>query len=105
MTEAIQQERFETQNIIIVRYFQISRLDHLYHAAEHEEKEDRRAEIEGRANGALGDGNSQLALEAPPDHSQNSSLTKFTGFSLGQLDHHFNQIRQSPKERLQAANR
>src|SRR3954449_9183123 len=73
-TETIQQERFETQNIIIVRYYQISRLDHLYNTAEREDKEDRLAEAEGRVNGLLADGTSQLALEASPDYSQSYAL-------------------------------
>ena len=102
-TEAIQQERFETQNIIIVRYFQMSRLDPLYHAAEREDKDDRRAEVEGRVNGLLSDGNSQLALEAPPDYSQTTALTKLTGYSLGQLDQQLHQMRQSSKDMLQAS--
>jgi hypothetical protein len=104
-TEAIQQERFETQNIIIVRYYQITRLDHLYNAAEREDKEDRLAEAEGKVNGLLGDGTSQLALEAPPDYSQSCALTRLPVFSLGQLDQSLHQIRHSPKEMLQASDR
>jgi hypothetical protein len=106
ITETIQQERFETQNIIIVRYYQITRLDHLYNAAEREDKEDRLAETEGRVNGGLlGDGTSQLALEAPPDYSPSCALTKVPVFSLGQLDQSLHQIRHSPKEMLQASDR
>jgi hypothetical protein len=104
-TEAIQQERFETQNIIIVRYYHITRLEHLYNAAEREDKEDRLAEVEGKANGLLGDGTSQLALEAPLDHSQSCALTRLPVFSLGQLDQSLHQIRHSPKEMLQASDR
>lgn len=101
--EAIKQERFETQNIIIVRYWQMSRLDPLYNAAEREDMEGRRAEAEAKFNGALCDGISQLALEAPPDHSQTSALTKLPVYSLGQLDETLHRIRQSPKDMLQAS--
>ena len=101
-TEAIQQERFETQNIIIVRYWQMSRLDPLYSAAEREDKEDRRAEVEGKANGSLGDGNSQLTLEAPPDYTT-CALTKLPVYSLGQLDQQMHQIRQGSKDMLQTS--
>jgi len=104
-TEAVRQERFETQNMIIVRYYQISRLDHLYNAAEREDKEDRLAETEGRVNGLLSDGTSPLALEAPPDYGQSCALTRLPVFSLGQLDQSLHQIRHSPKEMLQASDR
>jgi hypothetical protein len=104
-TEAIQQERFETQNIIIVRYYQITRLDHLYNAAEREDKEDRLAESERRVNGLLGDGTTQLALEAPSDYSQSCALTRLPVFSLGQVDQSLHQIRHSPKEMLLASDR
>ena len=104
-TEAIKQERFETQNIIIVRYYQITRLEHFYSAAEREDKEDRLAEAEGKVNGLLGDGTSQMALEAPPDYNQSCALTRLPVFSLGQLDQSLHQIRHSPKEMLQASDR
>ena len=101
-TEAVQQERFETQNVIIVRYWQMSRLDPLYSAAEREEKEDRRVEVEGRVNGSLGD-SSRLALEAPPEYGQSCALTKFPVYSLGEVDQELNQIREGSKDMLSAS--
>jgi hypothetical protein len=102
-TEAIQQERFETQNIIIVRYWQMGRLDPLYNAAEREDKEDRRVEVEGKVNGLVGDGTPQLALEAPPEYCTTSALTRLPVYSLGQLDQSLHRIRQSSKDMLQAS--
>lgn len=102
-TEAIKQERFETQNIIIVRYWQMTRLDPLYSAAEHEDKEDRRAGDEGKPNGLLGDGSPQLALEAPPDYFTTSALTRLPVYSLGQLDQSLHRTRQSSKDMLRTA--
>ena len=80
----------------------MSRLDPLYNAAEREDKEDRRAEVEGRANGLLGDGNSQLALEAPPDYTA-CALTRLPVYSLGELDQQMHQIRQGSKDMLQTS--
>jgi hypothetical protein len=81
----------------------MSRLDPLYNAAEREEIEDRRAEVDGKANGLLGDGSSQLTLEAPPDYCTTSALTRLPLYSLGQLDQSLHRIRQSKNDMLQAS--
>ena len=104
-TEAIQQERAETQNIIIVRYWQMTRLERLYEMAEHEEEEERKAEIEGSNNALLTNGTPQLALEPPPDYNTSSALTKLPIISLGELDQSLHQIRQSPKDMVQVSDK
>ncbi|ERF72121.1 hypothetical protein EPUS_02912 [Endocarpon pusillum Z07020] len=99
--DIIAQERAETQNLVIVRYWQINRLDRLYTAAEHEEAEDRKKQIEGRNNGNAE--NSQLAIEAPPEYSISTALIKLPIVSLGELDATLNQIRESPREMLRVS--
>ena len=100
-SEAIQQERVETQNVIIVRYWQMSRLDRLYEAAELEDEETRRAEIDGSHNELIGANNGQLALEAAPAYT--NALAKLPVYSLGELDQSLHQIREGKKDMLQAS--
>lgn len=102
-TEAIQQERLETQNVVIVRYWQMSRLDRLYDSAKQEEAEDRQVESETNSNSLTGfdDSSSQLSLEAPPDYR--SALAKLPVYSLGELDQSLHQIRESRKDMIEAS--
>lgn len=81
----------------------MTRLDPLYHAAEREDQEDRRADADGKASGLLGDGTSQLALEAPPDYFTTSALARLPVYSLGPLDQALHRIRQSKKDMLEAS--
>lgn len=97
----IAQERAETQNLVIVRYWQINRLDRLYAAAEHEEAEDRKKEIEQKTSGT-GD-NSQLTLEGPSEYSPSTALIRLPIVSLGELDTTLNQIRESPRDMLRVS--
>lgn len=99
--DMIAQERAETQNLVIVRYWQINRLDRLFAAAEHEDAEDRK-EIEHQNNGAPN--NPQLAIEAPPpEYSTSTALIRLPIVSLGELDNTLNQIRESPKDMLRVS--
>lgn len=100
--DMIQQERAETQNIVIVRYWQNTRLDRLYDAAEREDFEDRKAEFEARNSGLLTNGQPQLALEPPPDPTS-STLIKLPNVSLGQLDSSLDRIRESPREMVRVS--
>ena len=99
--DMIAQERAETQNLVIVRYWQINRLDRLYAAAEHEEVEDRKRQIEQR-DGDRPD-NPQLAIEAPLEYSTSTALIKLPIVSLGELDATLSQIRESPKDMLRVS--
>jgi hypothetical protein len=99
--DMIAQERAETQNLVIVRYWQINRLDRLYAAAEHEEAEDRKKEIEQKSSGTTE--NPQLAIEAPPEYSTSTALIKLPIVSLGELDTTLNQIRESPRDMLRVS--
>jgi hypothetical protein len=97
----IAQERAETQNLVIVRYWQINRLDRLYAAAEQEEVEEKKREIE--ENSSTDPSNPQLALEAPPDYKTSTALIKLPIVSLGELDTSLNQIRESPRDMLRVS--
>ena len=97
----IAQERAETQNLVIVRYWQINRLDRLFAAAEQEEAEDRRKQIEQKSSSAPD--KAQLAIEAPPDYNTSTALIKLPTVSLGELDTTLNQIRESPRDMLRVS--
>jgi hypothetical protein len=97
----IAQERAETQNLVIVRYWQINRLDRLYAAAEHEEAEEHKKQIEQKNAGTADD--SQLAIEAPPEYSTSTALMKLPIVSLGELDATLSQIRESPRDMLRVS--
>lgn len=99
--EMIAQERAETQNLVIVRYWQISRLDRLYAAAEDEEAEERQNAIQHKSNGTAD--KPQLAIEAPPEYSTSTALIKLPIVSLGELDSTLNQIRDSPRDMLRVS--
>lgn len=99
--DMIARERAETQNLVIVRYWQINRLDRLYAAAEHEEAEDRKKEIEQKNNGTTD--NPQLTIEAPPEYSSSTALIRLPTVSLGELDATLNQIRESPRDMLRVS--
>ena len=104
-SEAIQQERAETQNVIIVRYWQMTKLDRLYDNAEREDQEDRQHEIEERNKERLNGDAPQLALEAPPSYTTSMALTRLPNYSLGELDEALHQIRNSPKDMVQVSDR
>ncbi len=99
--DMIAQERAETQNLVIVRYWQISRLDRLYAAAEHEEAEDCKKEIEQKSSGTVD--SPQLAIEAPPEYSTSTALIRLPIVSLGELDATLSQIRESPRDMLRVS--
>jgi hypothetical protein len=99
--DMIAQERAETQNLVIVRYWQINRLDQLFAAAEHEETEDCQKGIEQKSNGAAD--KPKLTIEAPPGYSTSSALIRLPIVSLGELDTTLNQIRESPRDMLRVS--
>lgn len=95
------QERVEAQNFVIVRYWQNTKLDRLFAAAEREEDEDRKQQIEQKSSS--GSDKAQLAIEAPPDYSTSTALIKLPNISLGELDTTLNRIRESPKDMLRVS--
>ena len=101
--DVISTERAETQNIIIVRYWAISRLDRLFHAAEQEDLEERRAEIEEKNQSLVANGQPQLTLEAPPDSPISTALMRLPVVSLGELDQALNGIKESPRDMIRVS--
>ncbi|KKY18025.1 hypothetical protein UCRPC4_g05228 [Phaeomoniella chlamydospora] len=100
--DTIQQERAETQNIVIVRFWAISRLDRLYHAAEQEDIADRKTELEAYNQTVLEGTQPQLAIEAPPSPTS-SALIRLPTVSLGELDQTLNRIKDSPRDMIQVS--
>lgn len=96
----VAQERAETQNLVIVRYWQINRLDRLFAAAEHEEAEERK-EIEQKSHGSQNQ--AQFAIEAPPEYTMSTALIRLPIPSLGELDSTLSQIRDSPRDMLRVS--
>lgn len=108
MTE-IQRERLETQNVVIVRYRQLSLLDELYRAAGKEAQEAKeegtKLLVDGNADASpvtMTNGNPQLALEVAPESP--TTLIKLPVYTLGELDQSLQEIQESPREMLQASN-
>jgi hypothetical protein len=99
----IADERAQTQNLIIVRYWQINRLDRLFAAAEHEEADERKKQIEQKDTGAATTDNPQLAIEAPPEYTPSTALMKLPIVSFGELDATLSHIRESPGEMLRVS--
>jgi hypothetical protein len=99
--DVIADERAQTQNLIIVRYWQINRLDRLFAAAEHEEADERKKRIEQKDAGTAD--NPQLAIEAPPEYTTSTALMKLPIVSFGELDATLSHIRESPGEMLRVS--
>jgi hypothetical protein len=103
--ELIRQERAETQNVLIVRYWQMSKMDRLFEASRLEDEDHKIASIEQHDDdlalvSSNGDAVSrQLAIEAPPpEYSSSLALVKLPAYSLGELDQTLHQIKRSPKD-------
>jgi len=99
---AIKQERLETQNIIMVRCWQIREVDMLKEEAQREEAADKQAQIEQSNQNLLTNGNPQPTIEPPQE--QESSIIKLPEQSLGEHDKVLHRICQSPQEMMQASN-
>ncbi|KIW19356.1 hypothetical protein PV08_03651 [Exophiala spinifera] len=108
-TEAIKQERLEAQNAVIVRYWQMSKMDRVFEASRREEEDDRRASID---NEAAKDDELKLVSTnesvstydpPPPEYAPSSALIKLPVFSLGELDQTLHKIKGSPKEMIQVS--
>ncbi|ETN37524.1 uncharacterized protein HMPREF1541_07146 [Cyphellophora europaea CBS 101466] len=108
--ELIRQERAETQNVLIVRYWQMSKMDRLWEASRVEDEDHKIAAIEQddqdlalvSSNGGPAGG--QLAIEAPPpEYSSSLALVKLPSYSLGELDQTLHQIKRSPKDMVQVS--
>ena len=99
----IASERLETQNAIIVKYCQDTRLPDYREAAEKEVKEDYTAEIEESSQVPLRNGKPQLTIEAPPDYDCSKALIEVSTISLGEFDSSLERMRQSPKDMVQVS--
>ncbi|KAL6241542.1 hypothetical protein RBB50_011565 [Rhinocladiella similis] len=108
-TEAIKQERLEAQNAVIVRYWQMSKMDRVFEASRREEEDDRRASIDNEAakddDLKLVSTNESLSTyePPPPEYAPSSTLIKLPVFSLGELDQTLHKIKGSPKEMIQVS--
>ena len=114
-TTAIQQERMETQNMVVVRYWQVNKMDRLFEAAEKEESLDHHIGNgeEKTDHGMLENGGSeassstQLTVTSPTEAQSgfpSSQLVKLPAASLGELDQRLHRIKQSPKDMVQVSN-
>ncbi|ODH45227.1 hypothetical protein ACO22_00223 [Paracoccidioides brasiliensis] len=91
----IQQERAETQNMVIVRYWSVSRLERLYELAAREAMEYNQNQNDSRLSNPQPN---SLGLQPP-----SSTPTKLSVISLGNLDTSLTPINQSPKDMLRVS--
>ena len=106
-SEQIQQERAETQNAVILRYWQIREVDRAYQSAVQEDIEDQKVELlqGGSTQQLLTNGSTpQLSIEAPPDHELTPGIKKLPLLTLGEIDNDLEVIKQSPRDMVQASN-
>ena len=105
--ELIKQERVETQNILVVRYWQMSKIDRLYEASRREDEDDRIAATEHQDNALAlvgSAGSSQLTIEAPPpEYATSLDLMKLETYSLGDVDQTLHKIRESSKDMVRVS--
>ena len=102
--DVISHERAEAQNIIIVRYWANTRLERLFQAAEQEDMEDRRIELEAKNEALLANSPPQLTIDAPPySPTTSTALIKLPVVSLGELDQALNQIKESPRDMIRVS--
>lgn len=106
--ELIQQERLETQNALIVRYWQMSKLDRLFENSRREDDEDKIAAIEQHDDDltlVTSTESSQLTIEPPPppEYANSMALVKLPAYSLGDLEQTLHKIKQSPKDMVQVS--
>lgn len=97
-TDLIQQERAETQNMVVVRYWSMNRLDRLYDLAAREDMEDRKENLAEKSDGR--------ADRPPPETSPESSLAtlkRLPIITLGELDDSLNAIRESPRDMVRVS--
>jgi hypothetical protein len=104
----IQQERLETQNALIVRYWQMSKLDRLFENSRREDDDDKIAATEHHDDDLTlvrSTESSQLTIEAPPppEYASSLALVKVQAYSLGELDQTLHKIKESPKDMVQVS--
>ncbi|PGH17916.1 hypothetical protein AJ79_00815 [Helicocarpus griseus UAMH5409] len=89
--DTIRQERAEIQNMVIVRYWSINRLDRLYDLAAREATE------YGQNGNTQSNGTSS--------QQQSTNLTKLPVISLGNLDNSLAPIKESPKDMVRVSSK
>lgn len=115
-TTAIQQERMETQNMVVVRYWQVNKMDRLFDAAEQEEEESLDHQIENgeetidygmlERGGSEASSSTQLTVTSPTEAQSgfpSNQLVKLPVASLGELDQRLHRIKQSPKDMVRVS--
>ncbi|KAK2813205.1 hypothetical protein FQN50_000883 [Emmonsiellopsis sp. PD_5] len=88
--DIIQEERAETQNMVIIRYWAINRLDRLYDLAVRESMEHRHIEENLRIP--------SLQFNGTVTQTSSTTVNRLPVISLGELDSSLAPIRQSPKD-------
>lgn len=108
--ELIRQERAEAQNVLIVRYWQMSKMDRLWEASRTEDEDHKIATSEQHdddlalvaSNDDLG--GRQLAIEAPPpEYAKSMALVKLPPYSLGEIEQRLDGIKKSSKDMVQVS--
>lgn len=108
-TEAIKQERAEAQNGVIVRYWQMSKMDRLFEASQKEDVDDRQASFDSESAHddelSLTTTNSPQAMNEPPppEYVPSTALVKLPVYSLGELDQTLHKIKGSPRDMIQVS--
>ncbi|KIV81338.1 hypothetical protein PV11_03529 [Exophiala sideris] len=108
-SEAIKQERMEAQNAVIVRYWQMSRMDRLFEASLREDEAERRASVDTETPhddelSLIATNSSHTTNEPPPpEFAPSTALIKLPVFSLGELDQTLHKIKCSPKDMIQVS--
>jgi len=102
-TNAIQQERAETQNVVIIRYWQLSKMDRLFDLSQREDVSDRDAVRDDDDMKSITSATSQLTIEPPPEYAPSTAIAKLPIYSFGELDKTLQQIKQSPKDMIRVS--
>ncbi|RMD42595.1 hypothetical protein DV735_g2532, partial [Chaetothyriales sp. CBS 134920] len=99
--DLINQERLETQSVLVVRYWQMSKLSRLYEASGREGDGDRVTVYKDRRDSA------QLPSRPSSLHqtvyTTAVALPEMSNYSLGELDQTLHKIKQSPREMVRVS--
>ncbi|KAK2740351.1 hypothetical protein FQN55_008932 [Onygenales sp. PD_40] len=93
--DIVQEERAETQNMVIIRYWAINRLDRLYDLAVRESMEHRHNEENPRVP--------NLQFNGTFTQASSTTVNRLPVISLGDLDSSLAPIRQSPKDMVRVS--
>ncbi|RMZ91090.1 hypothetical protein DV736_g1670, partial [Chaetothyriales sp. CBS 134916] len=105
--DLLNQERLETQNVLIVRYWQMSKLSRLYEASRREDNSDKVTVCKDHKDDPRPishPSSSHLTIEAAPlEYATAVALAELPNYSLGELDQTLNKIKQSPRDMVRVS--